>query len=126
MVSSALLVRALRADPLESLLARAQQTLLDALGDAILLLDSQCQVIYANRVAQALLRKAAPTEPWQPGRPLVRFWPKLAAQIREGVDGARRGHARRSRARPGSTTSTSRMRRPPTACAARASRCCAT
>jgi len=86
-VSSALLVRALRPDPLESLLARAQQTLLDALGDAILLLDSQCQVIYANRVAQALLRKAAPTEPWQPGRPLVRFWPKLAALIREGVDG---------------------------------------
>jgi len=86
-VSSALLVRALRADPLESLLARAQQTLLDALGDAILLLDSQCQVIYANRVAQALLRKAAPAEPWQPGRPLVRFWPKLAAQIRAGVDG---------------------------------------
>jgi diguanylate cyclase (GGDEF)-like protein len=86
-VSSALLARALRADPLESLLARAQQTLLDALGDAILLLDAQCQVMYANRVAQALLRKAAPGEPWQPGRPLARFWPKLAAQIREGVDG---------------------------------------
>jgi diguanylate cyclase (GGDEF)-like protein len=86
-VSSALLVRAMRPDPLESLLARAQHTLLDALGDAILLLDAQLQVMYANRVAQALLRKAAPNEPWEPGRPLVRFWPKLAAQIRAGGEG---------------------------------------
>ena len=68
-----LLAAALRPDPLESLLARAQQALLDALGDAIFLLDSQRHVIYANRAAQDLLRKAAPGEPWQPGRALVRL-----------------------------------------------------
>ncbi len=84
--SSGLLALALRPDPLESLLARAQQTLLDALGDAIFLLDSQRHVIYANRGAQALLSKAAPEEPWQPGRALVHYWPKLAAQIRDHVD----------------------------------------
>jgi diguanylate cyclase (GGDEF)-like protein len=82
--SAVLLARALRPDPLESLLARAQHTLLDALGDAIFLLDSQEKVIYANRSAQTLLCKAAPHETWQPGRPLARYWPKLAEQIREG------------------------------------------
>jgi diguanylate cyclase (GGDEF)-like protein len=82
-----LLAVALRPDPLESLLARAQQALLDALGDAIFLLDSQRHVIYANRAAQDLLRKAAPGEPWQPGRGLVDYWPKLAAQIRDGAEG---------------------------------------
>ncbi len=86
-----LLAVALRPDPLESLLARAQQALLDALGDAIFLLDSQRHVIYANRAAQDLLRKAAPDEPWQPGRALVHYWPRLATQIREGTD--RRGEA---------------------------------
>jgi diguanylate cyclase (GGDEF)-like protein len=85
--SSVLIALALRPDPLESLLARAQQTLLDALGDAILLVDSQCQVIYANRRALALLRQAAPHEPWQPGRPLVRFWPKLATEVLAGREG---------------------------------------
>jgi len=84
--SSVLLTVALRRDPLESLLAQAQQTLLDALGDAIFLLDSQRHVVYANRGAQALLRKAAPDEPWQPGRALIHYWPKLAAQIRESDD----------------------------------------
>jgi diguanylate cyclase (GGDEF)-like protein len=82
-----LLAVALRPDPLESLLARAQQALLDALGDAIFLLDSQRHVIYANRAAQDLLRKAAPGEPWQPGRALVDYWAKLAAQIRDGPGG---------------------------------------
>jgi diguanylate cyclase (GGDEF)-like protein len=85
--SSVLIALAVRPDPLESLLARAQQTLLDALGDAILLLDSQCQVLYANRRALALLRQAAPREPWQPGRPLVRFWPKLATEVLAGGEG---------------------------------------
>jgi diguanylate cyclase (GGDEF)-like protein/PAS domain S-box-containing protein len=80
---SGLLALALRPDPLESLLARAQQTLLDALGDAIFLLDSQRRVVYANRGALELLGKAAPEEPWQPGRALVHYWPKLAAQIRD-------------------------------------------
>ena len=84
--SCGLLALALRPDPLESLLARAQQTLLDALGDAIFLLDSQRHVIYANRGAQALLRKAAPNEPWQPGRALIHYWPKLASQIRDPDD----------------------------------------
>jgi len=82
-----LLAIALRPDPLESLLARAQQALLDALGDAIFLLDSQRHVIYANRAAQDLLRKAAPGEPWQPGRALIDYWAKLAAQIRDGIEG---------------------------------------
>jgi diguanylate cyclase (GGDEF)-like protein len=85
--SSVLLALALRPDPLESLLARAQQTLLDALGDAILLVDAQCHVLYANRRALALLRQAAPHEPWQPGRPLVRFWPKLATEVLAGGEG---------------------------------------
>ncbi len=84
--SVVLLTAALRRDPLESLLARAQRALLDALGDAIFLLDSQRHVIYANRAAQDLLRKAAPAEPWQPGRALVHYWPRLATQIREGID----------------------------------------
>jgi hypothetical protein len=61
--SSVLIALALRPDPLESLLARAQQTLLDALGDAILLVDSQCQVIYANRRALALLRRTSRGSP---------------------------------------------------------------
>jgi diguanylate cyclase (GGDEF)-like protein len=82
-----LLAVALRPDPLESLLARAQHALLDALGDAIFLLDSQRHVIYANRAAQDLLRKAAPGEPWQPGRALVDYWAKLAGQIRDGTEG---------------------------------------
>ena len=83
----ALLAVALRPDPLESLLARAQHALLDALGDAIFLLDSQRHVIYANRSAQDLLRRAAPEEPWQPGRALVDYWAKLAAQIRDQTEG---------------------------------------
>jgi len=85
--SAGLLALALRRDPLEALLARAQQALLDALGDAIFLLDSQRHVIYANRAAQALLRKAAPSEPWQPGRALVHYWPKLVTQVREAGEG---------------------------------------
>ena len=62
--SLGLLSRALRRDPLESLLARAQHAILDALGDAIVLIDAQQRVIYANRSALALLEKAAPGEGW--------------------------------------------------------------
>jgi len=76
-----LLSRALRRDPLESLLARAQQTVLDALGDAIALIDAQRQVVYANRKALALLEQAASPESWSPGRALARFWPKLDSQL---------------------------------------------
>ncbi len=81
--SLALLSRALRRDPLESLLARAQHAILDALGDAILLIDSRQRVIYANRSALALLEKAAPGEGWSAGRRLEEFWPKLSTQLAE-------------------------------------------
>ncbi|MGH7287301.1 MAG: EAL domain-containing protein [Myxococcota bacterium] len=83
--SLGLLSRALRRDPLESLLAPAQHAILDALGDAIVLIDAQQRVIYANRSALTLLEKAAPGEGWSAGRRLAEFWPKLAAQIGEEV-----------------------------------------
>jgi diguanylate cyclase (GGDEF)-like protein len=77
------LYQTLRPDPLESLLTRMQGTVFDALGDAIALIDPVRRVVYANIHAQALLRKAAPAEPWRAGRALAHYWPKLAQLLRD-------------------------------------------
>jgi diguanylate cyclase (GGDEF)-like protein len=77
------LYQTLRPDPLESLLTRMQGTVFDALGDAIALIDSGRRVVYANTHAQALLRKAAPAEPWRAGRALTHYWSKLAQLLRD-------------------------------------------
>jgi diguanylate cyclase (GGDEF)-like protein len=73
----------LRPDPLETLLSQMQGTVFDALGDAIALIDDGRRVVYGNPHAQALLQRAASGEPWQPGRPLAKYWSRLAQMLRD-------------------------------------------
>jgi diguanylate cyclase (GGDEF)-like protein len=82
-IAAPALYQTLRPDPLESLLTRMQGTVFDALGDAIALIDSGRRVVYANPHAQALLRKATPSEPWQAGRALTHYWAKLAQLLQD-------------------------------------------
>ena len=64
-------------DPMAEVLASAREAVIEALGDAVLLVDEQRRAIYANRRAQELLRTLSPDRAWSPGTPVARFWDGL-------------------------------------------------
>jgi diguanylate cyclase (GGDEF)-like protein len=64
-------------DPMAQVLASAREAVIEALGDAVLLVDERRRAFYANSRAQELLRTLQPKRSWSPGMPLSTWWEGL-------------------------------------------------